>query len=618
MTGPVTDVASVAVQAEIHWRRYLSNRAPADLDTAIRLYDLVLPEQAELVPKQVRDALIAAYEPETDGVTERAGYAAELIAVVRRINEPRLVDKAIEVLGAVVADAPPDDPRLHAYLSDLGVVLQVRYRREHMPEDLDEAIRCSRRALEVSPAADLDLPAMRSNLAAGLIVRFRRGGDPADLHEAIAVAREATSSPDRDDPGLALRTLSDTLRLRAENLADPAALDEAIEVGRAALAVTSEANAGLAGRTSQLAIALLSRFERVGGAADLDEAVVLLRQAVAACDDDLDRRRVLSNLNIALHTRFERTGERADLDESIDAATAALRGADGDDMATIASNLSAALLTRSERTRDLADVVRAVELSRVALANTPQNHASQPGREANLGNALRRRFEAGARREDIDEAIAVFRNAVATAANDPKVLFDLAAALRTRYEALGAPSDLTESIRQCRAALRAAGPDHPARATILSALALALQHTDRHAAVAALREAAGMRQARTRTRLGAALIWASTTAKGRDWASAADGYAAAVGLLPVIASRAVNRRGRESLLRPSAGAALDACASAVLNGEPARAAVLLEQGRAVIWTQMLDIHTDLSALSAVAPALGERLAQVGAALDSDQ
>jgi tetratricopeptide (TPR) repeat protein len=327
---------------------------------------------------------------------------------------------------------------------------------------------------------------------------------------------------------------------------------------------------------------------------------------------------VLSNLSTALHTRFERTGERADLDESIDAATAALRNANGDDMASIASNLSAALLTRGEQTHDLADAARAVEFSRSALANTTQDHSSRPGREANLGNALRRRFEASARREDIDEAIAVFRHAAATAPNDPKVLFNLAAALRIRYESLDTSSDLTESVRQCRAALSTAGPHHHARATILSALGLALQHTDRHAAVAAFREAADMRQARTRTRLGAALTWATMTAEGRDWAAAADGYAAAVGLLPVVASRAVSRRGQESLLRPSAGVALDACASAVLNGEPARAAVLLEQGRAVLWTQMLNIRTDLNALSAVAPALGERLAQVGAALDSDQ
>jgi tetratricopeptide (TPR) repeat protein len=618
MSGPVTDITSVAVQAEVHWRRYVSSRAQADLDTAIRLYDLVLPERAELVPKQVRDALIAAYEPDSDGVTERASYAADLIAVARRITEPALVDKAIDVLRSVTADASPDDPRLHAYFSDLGLILQVRYRRAHTPQDLDEAIRCSRRAVQVSPATDPDLPAMRSNLAAGLIVRFLRGGDPADLHEAITVARAATSALGRDDPGLALRTLSDALRLRAETLPDPAALDEAIEVGRAALAVTPEADAGLAGRTSQLAIALLSRFERAGRAPDLDEAVVLLRQAVAACDNDSDRRRVLNNLNTALHNRFERTGERADLDESIDAATAALRGADGEVRAAIASNLSAALLARGEQTHHLADYARAAELSSMALADTPQDHPSQPGRAANLGNALRRRFEATAQREDIDEAIAIFRKAATAAANDQKILYDLAVALRIRYESFGRASDLTESVRQCRAALRAAGPDHPVRATILSALGLALQHTDRHAAVAALREAAGMRQARTRTRLGAALIWASVTAEGRDWASAADGYAAAVGLLPVVASRAVSRRGRESLLRPSAGSAVDACASAVLNGEPGRAAVLLEQGRAVLWTQMLDIRTDLSALSTLAPALSERLAQVGTVLDNGQ
>ncbi|GAA3268829.1 hypothetical protein Dvina_17370 [Dactylosporangium vinaceum] len=613
MTDPVT----TAMLAETCWRRYLRDHSPADRNEAIRLYDIVLEHRAELVPRQVRDALIAAYEPDTDDVAARAEYAAELISVVRRIDEPALLDRAVGLLQAVVADSAPDDPRRPAYWSDLGLVLQLRHRRRGAPEDLDEAVDCARRAVLTAAADDRNLPAMRSNLAAALIGRFRRGGDPADLREAADMAQAATTTRDGDDPGLALSTLSEVWRLRALRLGDASALDEAIATGWAALAGTAEDQRRFAPRASQLTVALLDRFDRRGGAADLDEAVGLLRRAVQSCDDPLDRSRLSLNLSTALHTRFLRTGEPADIDEAVETAAAALRGAAGDEVATVATDLGAALLTRFEATRNLADVAEAMRLSRVAVDNTSAQHPAWPGRVVNLGNALRRRFEVAGDGADLDEAVEVLRRAADAAGGDLRVLYNLAVVLRIRFEHSHRPADLDESINRCRAADQAAAPGRPARAAILSALGAALAHRDPPAADAAWREAAGLASARGRTRIGAALAWASAAARRHDWASASDGYAVAVALLPVFASRAVRRSARETLLRGSAGAALDAAAAAVNVGRPVHAAGLLEQGRAVLWTQMLDGRTDLGEVSAVAPALAARLAAVGAALEPE-
>ena len=61
------------------------------------------------------------------------------------------------------------------------------------------------------------------------------------------------------------------------------------------------------------------RFERAGDRADLDAAIDLLRQAVAATPaGHPDRAGRLSNLSNALQTRFARAGDRADLNTAVD------------------------------------------------------------------------------------------------------------------------------------------------------------------------------------------------------------------------------------------------------------------------------------------------------------
>jgi hypothetical protein len=121
------------------------------------------------------------------------------------------------------------------------------------------------------------------------------------------------------------------------------------------------------GQLSNLGVALWSRFERTGQQGDLDEAVVVGRQAVQATPDDHpDRAAMLSNLGLALQTRFGRTGQQGDLDE-------------------------------------------AVAVGRQAVQATPVDHPDRAGRLSNLGLALQTRFERTGQQGDLDEAVAVGR-----------------------------------------------------------------------------------------------------------------------------------------------------------------------------------------------------------------
>ena len=54
---------------------------------------------------------------------------------------------------------------------------------------------------------------------------------------------------------------------------------------------------------------------------------------------------------------------------------------------------------------------------------------------------------------------------------------------------------------------------------------------------------------------------------------------------------------------------------AVRAGHRGRAAELLEQGRGILWSQLLDGRTDLARLAAAAPRLAERMDDVRRRLD---
>ena len=228
---------------------------------------------------------------------------------------------------------------------------------------------------------------------------------------------------------------------------------------------------------------------------------------------------------------------------------------------------------------------------------------------------------------DLDEAIDKGREA-ASAVNEGSpsragLLTNLGAALQGRYERADDPADLDEAIELLRMAASATPDGHLARARHLTNLGLLLRirserpggAEDRAMAHDAWCQAATLPAAPIADRVIAARLWGLVTALGEQWPGAADGYGAAVHLLPRLIWRGVSRRSQEELLADWPELARDGAACAVAAGQVQRAASLLEQGRAFLWTQLLETRTDVARLRDAVPDLADRLAAVGAALD---
>ncbi|GGN13877.1 tetratricopeptide (TPR) repeat protein [Actinoplanes campanulatus] len=385
-----------------------------------------------------------------------------------------------------------------------------------------------------------------------------------------------------------------------------------------------------------LAGRLHERFEHSGDIRFLNEAIDLIRGRL----DRLPRRRrrlvrglVLCLLGTLLTTRFNHIGELSDADEAIDVLGRALAVQRRNDPArpTILSTLGVALRGRYDRLRNPADLDAAVDACRTATALPSGAGMTLMGRAemlSNLGVVLQIRFEAHRRLPDLTEAIEALREAITLLpADDPELPgydSNLGLALRHRFDATGAAEDLDEAVRLFEAAVDGTPDGHPDRVMYLSNLSATLQ--SRHALSSLPRdgrrardtayEGVAVRSAPVAERVKAAQHWGRSAAAMADWADAADGFAAAVDLLPLLAWRGLNRTSRELLLLDWRHLTDNAAACACAAGDPARALCLMEVGRAVLWTQQLDTRTDLTAVRDVAPTLADRLLTVANGMEA--
>jgi tetratricopeptide (TPR) repeat protein len=382
-----------------------------------------------------------------------------------------------------------------------------------------------------------------------------------------------------------LSNLGATLRVRFERAGELADLDAAVQAGQAAVEATPTGHPNRATMLSNLGSALQIRFERVGELADLDAAVQAGRAAVDATPTGHpNQARQLSNLGVALRARYQRVEELADLDAAVQAGRAAVEAAPTGhpNRATMLSNLGAALLLRFGRVGELTDLDAAVLAGRAAVQATPTAHPNRAWHLSYLGATLRVRFERVGELEDLDAAVLAGRAAVdATPTGHPNhaaYLSNLGTALQARFQRTAEPADA-------------------------------------ETALTAWREATAVAAAPVSVRIAAGQAWGALAASRRQWSDAVDGYAAAVGLLPLLVWRGVGRRSRERLLADWGGLAADAAACAIAADRPGLAVELLEQGRGVLWSQLLETRTDLDALREADPELAARLDTVRAALD---
>ncbi|KAG8739617.1 hypothetical protein FRC10_005388 [Ceratobasidium sp. 414] len=497
------------------------------------------------------------------------------------------IDRAIDYKNQALSLTPNGHTNKPSRLNNLGNSHLSRFKRLGELTDLDAAITFQRQAVSSAPDGRACQPSWLSNLGCSYLTRFECLGEFADLNSAIDLESQAVSlipHGHKDKPAM-LNNLGVSYDIRFRRLGDLADVDEAISLKTLAVSLIPERHADKPGWLGNLGNSHLNRFERLGELADLDKAIEHHSQAESlTLDDHVDKPIRLNCLGNSYLSRFECQGDLADIDKAIECMSRAVAAVpDGHtSRPRWLGHLGVSYLRRFEHLGKLADINMAIERKTEAVSLTPDEHVEKPLLLNNLGNSCLSRFEHLGELADIDKAIECQKHAVSLCPNEdaywPRWLNNLGFSYRRRFKFTGSPEDIKQSIPCFKAAAQSPA-GHPL------------------------------------AKLEAALCWARLSIQ-HDMSSSLEAYARVMSLIPEVVwlGAAVGRR-YERIKSEIGNVVTEAAEVAIGMREYSQALEWLEDGRFIIWNQLLQLRTPLDKLVTAAPLLAAELQQVARDLD---
>ena len=619
--------------------------------------DTLLTEAIQLQ----REALVLRPTGHTDRQTSLTNLATTLLTQFEESGDEDALNEAIQLHREAVELFPVGHPRRCTALHNLATTLSTRFEAFGETKYLEDAIQLHREVLLLRPAGHPRRSDTLNNLAVALMRKFEEGGDKRDIDEVIQLHHEALELFPVGNPhrSASLHNLGIALWTRfSEVKGDIRDVDDAIELHRQALQLQPVGHLDRPGSLNGLAVALWTRFDHNGDESDLEEATLLLRDGLEPLSGGNPRRPVLlSTLAITLFERFMQGGDRKDLDEAVqhhrnDLSSTAVAHPDRSISLT---NLAQVLLQSSWRTLDRKPTHEAVQLLREALDLCPIGHPHRSIALSNLAVALsvqtRNHFFgtdhdstdhvdeisrlhrealslmpaghidrpivlqrlADASKTDLDEAIQLQRDALELRpvghTNRVVTLAHLAESFWTRFKHEGDKQDLAEALRLCQTALADSPPGHSCQAEVHTITArihsgiYEIEHLEEylHSAMRHFDAATSCKPGNIAFRVAVSITWARD-AESFQHASALDAYVMALQLLDSYTSMAVSPSSRHlSMKNFPTNLPVDAASCALRRGDIPRAVELVEQGRALLWTQMTRFRTPLDDLCSQHP-----------------
>ena len=191
-------------------------------------------------------------------------------------------------------------------------------------------------------------------------------------------------------------------------------------------------------------------------------------------------------------------------------------------------------------------------------------------------------------------------------------LNNLGTKLKSRYKHTGKMEDLEEAIRVARQAVNITPKDHPDLAAMLNNLGNKLGHRyvctgkmeDLEEALQVTQQAWKCENATPFVRIRASTQALQLLQSQGDAESAYNLSAEAINLLPYVHNRSLDHQDQQYIVSHFSGLATTACSLALQTGKgPGVALEVLEQGRGVILSLLMDDRSDTSKLKAAYPQL---------------
>lgn len=518
-----------------------------------------------------------------------------------------------------------------AKLHNDAVYARLEFERHGNFESLSQAISKLQLANEIISKDNPILPGILINLGQCLILRFEHLGHLLDLNEATTQFQEAANMIPNDNPDKykSLTNLGRALIVRYQRLGNLADIDRAVTHQQEALRVAPEDDPQKRVCFSNLATALSIRFEQLGDLADLDNGIANFQAALdLAPGPGVERGGTLGNLGNCLRIRYTRLGNSVDLDNAImHLQTAVNLIPDEHIIKPIQlTNLGITLDKRFNLLNHLADIDLAIVQHRKAVSLTPDGHFHKADYLTNFGLSLQDRFEFLGDRADIDEAIVAHRAAVNLTPDGQyrkgDYLGNLAESFKIRFTSFREVSDINNAILQKQLALRQSPESYPEIAARTASLGESFWHrftynkdlSDAELAIFHLSTAAKFPYGPPSVRFRAAEGWIDG-ASSLNHNSLLAAYECAISLMPLVAWLGLSVADRHQQLVKIGGTVRDAAAAAIKLEQYDKALEWLEQGRSIVWTQILQLRTPVDRLHEVDPNLANRLLQVSRLLD---
>jgi tetratricopeptide (TPR) repeat protein len=399
------------------------------------------------------------------------GATSNLVSALQRRyqegGDAEDLDAAIDVARQAVASSGGDDRDYH--LADLADVLHDRYELARRAQDLNEGIAVLQQAVAATASDTPELATRLGHLSTWFRDRFDLEGEAEDLSRAVEIARRCVSvaTPEHRHYPLIHTNAANTLQIWHQRTGDLSAMDEAVAWRRSAVTATPEGDPEGPERLSDLGATLLARYRWTAAEDDLQDAGHAARQAVDCLPaEDLREGTYRSNLSATLLETYRRYNRRQDLFAALDQGERAIACSFPEPLGRLMalSNYASALHERADLIGGIDDVQGAIQILG-SMAQEAAQFPDHPGLVANACVARITCFYLTSKDADLNEAIAVGRLALTSAAEDAEerhlIASVLGAALRIRHARYGAADDLIESVACAEMALGALPAGHP-------------------------------------------------------------------------------------------------------------------------------------------------------------
>ncbi|PVF91180.1 hypothetical protein CPB86DRAFT_878650 [Serendipita vermifera] len=571
------------------------------------------------------------FSSEDDSIGKALVDASTAYNNFKQYGDLESLELSIMLYQSAVEVIPEDHPILPDVLNNLAASLLNRFEQHGCIDDVNKAIDRLQLSINLTPDGNTDKPSRLSNLGNAFSILFQRTGNLEDLSNAIHHHQTAVNLTSEGDSEKSLRfnNLGGTLQIRFKRFGEFADLEDSITQLQKAVNCAPDTDPNKLIYLSNLGAALHARFQRLGSILDIDNSVEREQAAVNLTPNGHpDKPTYLNNLGISFYERFQRLGNPVDIDNAIKQQERAVFLAPDDHLEKpmYLNNLATSLDARFQRFGNISDINNAISRYQASVKLTLDGHPAKPARLTNFGTSLNARFERLGNVADINAAIDQEQRAVdLTQEGDPFLssrLSNLGNSLQVRFTELGDLADIKNAIMRQQQALDGIPIDHRDRPAFLVNLANSHLvcfrqfhlHHDAEIAISHYSVAAMSLAGPPTIRFKAVESWIST-AYLINHGSLLNAYECALGLMPLMAWLGLTIGDRHQQLVRIGGIARDAAAAAITAEQYEKALEWLEQGRSIVWTQILRLRTPVDQLQEVDPDLAERLLRVSRTLD---